>query len=281
MVIVNQSKEKLDILILAGQSNAEGTGKGKSSEPWVPREDILMMKNEFLWGAAKHPDGYDYVVIDADDKCHIDMANERYGEKGFIGCFALNFAKLYADKYLEKDRKVLIINTAVGGTGFYAHHWGEGEVLLNRLIDMVKSALNMNQENKVVGFLWHQGEHEVNDGSGLKDNEVDPKAKYDYCKEKTGAVLKTVRDNFGCDIPFIAGEFCNQWAKNYPIQRDAFYKAIKDLCAEKGRAEFVRASDLKSNDEVLGDGDTIHFSKESLRILGQRYFDAYKNIIEK
>ena len=281
MVIVNPSKEKFDIVILAGQSNADGTGIGTSSVPFVPREDILMMKNEFLWGAATHPDGYDYVVIDADEKAHIAMATEGYDGKNFRGCFALEFARLYADNYLEKDRKVLIINTAVGGTGFFCKHWGEGEILLNRLVDMVKSALSMNEENRVVAFLWHQGEHEVNDGSGLKDNEVDATAKYEYCKGKTGTVLKTVRDNFGKDIPFIAGEFCNQWAKDYPIQVEAVYNSIKDLCNEKGKADFVKASDLKSNDEVVGNGDTIHFSKESLRILGQRYFEAFKNIIEK
>ncbi len=278
MVIVNPSKEKLDIVILAGQSNAEGTGKGKSSEPWIPSEDILMMKNEFLWGAAVHPDGYDYATVDADKYGHIDMANERYGENCFIGCFALNFAKLYAEKYLEKDRKVLIINTAVGGTGFFAHHWGEGEILYNRMLDMVKSALSMNEENRVVAFLWHQGEHEVQEQDDTRANFNE---KYEYYKNKVRPLINVVRENFGKNIPFISGEFVNHWAKDFPIQREAVYKASIDLGNEMGNCGFVKASDLKSNDEEVGNGDTIHFSKESLRILGQRYFEVFKNIIEK
>lgn len=281
MEIINSSKRKLDIIILAGQSNAEGTGSGKSKVPFIPREDILMLKNEFLWGAAKHPDGYDYVVIKADKLAHISMATERYNGETFCGCFALEFARLYADKYLEEDRQLLIVNTAVGGTGFFAHHWGEGEVLFKRMMDMVKSALEMNEENRVVAFLWHQGEHEVNNESDLKDSEVNPKEKYEFFKSKTGYLVKAVRENFGQDIPFISGEFCNQWAKDFPIQINAVYNASKDLCNEIGRAGFVKASDLTSNDEENKNGDTIHFSKESLRILGQRYFDAFENIINK
>ena len=282
MIIINPNKKKVDIIILAGQSNAEGTGIGKSSVPWIPREDILTLKNEFLWSAGKHPDGYEYVVVDADEKAHIEVATERYDGEFNRGCFALEFAKLYADKYLEKDRQLLIVFAPVGGTGFFAKHWGEGEILYNRMLDMVSSALKMNEENRVVAFLWHQGEHEVDDGEiRFTPEENKPEGKYKYYKNKVACVFNAVRDNFGKEIPIISGEFCNHWAKDHSSQVNAIYKAQIDLFNDMGYGGFVKASDLKSNDEEVGNGDYIHFCKESLRILGQRYFEAYENIIKK
>jgi len=55
---------------------------------------------------------------------------------------------------------------------------------------------------------------------------------------------------------------------------DQILGAIRAVAAEAGGA-FVETGDLPSNNQVLGDGDTIHFCREALQELGRRYFDAY------
>ena len=38
---------------------------------------------------------------------------------------------------------------------------------------------------------------------------------------------------------------------------------------------------IKSNNEIFGDKDYIHFSREALYELGKRYFIAYQKIIDR
>ena len=54
MKILNYDNSEFDIILLAGQSNAYGSGKGKTDNPWQERDDILMLKNDFEI-CYKHP----------------------------------------------------------------------------------------------------------------------------------------------------------------------------------------------------------------------------------
>ena len=276
MKIRNANKENYDIILLAVQSNAESSGKGAPVVPWVPQENIYMFKNEYDPGVAKDENGFDYIKITNEEDAHIEIADERKGETPDKDCgiFALQFAKYYAENYLEKGRKVLIVHTAVGGTGFARKHWGVGDVLNNRMMDMAESALNMGGDNKYVAFLWHQGEHDAGDG--------DPNFNYDinYAKYKknVSAVFGAVREKFGKDLPIIAGDFCYEWASKYLIECQSVSSATIDVLKEMGNGGFVQTKDLKSNNQVLGDGDNIHFCRASLEILGKRYFDEFNKI---
>ena len=39
--------ERFDIIIQAGQSNADGTGFGPTADPWVPTEDVWYLNGDF------------------------------------------------------------------------------------------------------------------------------------------------------------------------------------------------------------------------------------------
>ena len=41
------------------------------------------------------------------------------------------------------------------------------------------------------------------------------------------------------------------------------------------KAAFVETADLPSNNQKTGNGDDIHFCRESLHVLGQRYFEKF------
>jgi hypothetical protein len=40
----------------------------------------------------------------------------------------------------------------------------------------------------------------------------------------------------------------------------------------------VESDGLQSNDQALGTGDTIHFSRRAIYELGKRYFEAFTDI---
>ena len=276
MKIINSNKENYDIILVAGQSNAESCGKGAPIIPWTPQENIHMLKNEFVPEFLKDENGFFYVKIDAEKDAHIEIAQERKGETPDKDCgvFALQFAERYAKNYLKAGRKVLIVHTAVGGTGFARKDWGVGDVIYNRMMDMADSALNMGGDNKFVAFLWHQGEHDA-DFPAPNFNYDENYAKY---KKNVFAVFSAVREKFGKDLPIIAGDFCYEWASQLLTKCQSVSNATIDVLKEMGNSGFVQTTDLKSNNQVLGDGDIIHFCRASLEILGERYFNEFKKI---
>ena len=81
-------------------------------------------------------------------------------------------------------------------------------------------------------------------------------------------------------IPFVSGDFVNEWKSENIESCAPIVEKIKKITASEGGI-FVETSDLLSNNQATGNGDNIHFSRESLHILGIRYFDAFSKIIRK
>ena len=188
MKIRNPISEPLDIIILAGQSNMEGNGLGDTSEPWIPDSDILMMYEDIVMFPKKNSEGREFISITRGEDYFIATADERLSSDKNKRCavLALPFAKLYKKERLEKGRRLLLVQTAIGGSGFVGAHWGIGEEFSERLFDMVDLALGMNQENRVIALLWHQGEHDAYENAGK-----DPQVIKDYYKEK-GILLNSI-----------------------------------------------------------------------------------------
>jgi len=240
------SKDAFDIIIQGGQSNSEGCGIGPLEHPFEPDPEILMMENDFT----------------------IMTAREKVWGNDAVGNYLLSFAEKYVyNDNLKDGRKLLILMTAVGGTGFCDHRWGLKDDLYLRLIDMLKTALALNPKNRPVAFLWHQGETDTN-------NPV-----RDVHYNNLSTLVKSVRQAAGKeDLPFIAGNFVQQWYKENIEICTPIVTAIRDVCSTIGHAGFVETDGLQSNNEKVGNDDTIHFSREALYILGHRYYDAFKSI---
>ena len=159
------TNEKFDIIVLAGQSNAQGHGMGAVKEPFAPSEKICYLQDNANIHFEKDENGVDYLFLPDECEKSIVVAQEAGecdkpdGRK--VGNLSLIFAKHYvANGLLQEGRKLLIIHTAVGGTGFAKKQWGVGNVLYERLVDMTQCALDLNPENRIVAILWHQGEHD-------------------------------------------------------------------------------------------------------------------------
>jgi hypothetical protein len=240
------SAEAFDVIIQGGQSNGEGCGLGPVETPYEPRPEILRMDRGFT----------------------IDTAREQIWDEGAVGNFGLSFADRYIKGgQLKPGRKLLILAAAVGGTGFCDKRWGLSDDLFLDMKVMLQKALTLSRANRPVAFLWHQGETDVK--YPVRDTHYN----------NLLALVQDVRKNAGRgDLPFIAGDFVQQWKAENAEVCQPIITAIRDVCADIGYAAFVETDGLTSNDQQLGNGDAIHFSRAALYLLGHRYYDAYCGI---
>lgn len=123
------------------------------------------------------------------------------------------------------------MRAAVGGTGFVKGMWGLKDQLYLKMLEMTDYALSLNQANRVVGFLWHQGECDA-----FEKNEPD------VFKQQLASMIRDVRVRYGTELPFIAGDLLSNNQKtgngdDIHFCREALYvlgrryfSAYKDVC---------------------------------------------------
>jgi len=257
------NNDKFDIIIQAGQSNAEGYGIGKVTEEYIENENVLYYNGDFTITTAKEG-------IATDSQYDLFFGGNAENLERKVNNFSLSFAQEYikAGK-LQNGRKILIIRAAVGGTGFSDNRWGPADDLYLRMIKMIKEALALNPENRIVVFLWHQGETDA-------INKVTREVYYINLKR----LLIFVQTYFACRMPFIAGDFVHEWKTQNSGICEPIITAIKDVCQDCGPAAFVETEGLNSNNQDTCNGDIIHFGRKAQNILGKRYFDAFTKLNE-
>ena len=251
-------KNAYDIIIQAGQSNSEGCGRGTVEREFKPVEKIMQMNKDFSVGMAK----------EAEDAA------------GKINNFALSFCEEYINQgKLKKGRKLLILRTAVCGTGFSDKRWGLKDDLYLQMTEMIKKSLSLNPSNKLAAFLWHQGETDASNQAGYE-------AHYQNIKNLVGSV----RDTFNVpNLPFACGDFAQEWKNTGTKWADggvditeackSVVNALRDFCKNAKNARFVESDGLLSNHEAGVNDDIIHFSRNALYLFGLRYFNALKDVI--
>jgi len=240
-----------DIIIVAGQSNAEGCGAGPAERPFEPDGRVqVMSQKENKFSRFKFADPAERVW--AGKPC---------------GNFWLPFVREYVESgRLRPGRGLLIVQAAVGGTGFADHRWGPEDDLYINMLKMIKAALALNLKNELKALLWHQGETDCGTDEQTHAAHLE-------------TLLRGVREKFGVPaLPFVAGDFVQHWKRDNPGHTESVVAAIRSVCGSAGSAAFVETDGLLSNDEVLGGGDNIHFSRAALEKLGRRYFEAYQNL---
>ncbi len=271
-MIINKIHTPLDIIILAGQSNAEGYGLGETEHPYTEDQKIMALSSVTRPAYVKDDNGKDVFFCPESDHI-ISVVKESEGDGGKIGCLALPFAEKYRNKYLADGRELLIVKMGIGGTGFAHSQWGVGECLYERLVEMTDAALAMNGENRVTALLWHQGECDAFERPDLTAEERE-----ETHRNNLYGVMTALRSRYG-NMPIICGGFAEEWSSKFRIETEAVMSAVKNVCCEIKYAEFVAAADLRSNNQDTGNGDDIHFCRSSLYILAERYFSAYNRIL--
>ena len=188
----------------------------------------------------------------------------------------------------KNSRPIFFIKCAFSGSGFTSqnptwktHEQGTEDQLFDRLLLYTHNNLglieDMGYKPVIKGFLWHQGEHDAFENTQFSYDE-----RYEYYYSNLLKQFLGFREYYKkFDFPIITGGLCRDWKKRYMIQSEAVEKATIDVCKKIEKASFVPASDLPSNEEAIHNGDLDHFSKESILILGERYFDAFEALKPK
>lgn len=272
-------KTHFDIIIIAGQSNAEGNGIGRNLLDRIVFHNHYEMidANPYYFDESDPTDIKLVCTLPVVTK--IRPLQEKLVGDIFMSDLSISFVQNYIEKgYLKKGRKILVVKAAVGGSGFSKKQQGYGNFLYERLVAMTDQALSLNKNNRLVAFLWHQGEHDAYENLGKSPTFI-----YEFYKEQflkqTTAFLERYSQ---FDIPVITGGFCKSW-RNLPeniAACEAVEKALVDAARQLGKASFVPLLDLKSNMEVIPESqDNIHFARESILEIGKRYFARWENIV--
>ena len=243
------TQDKFDIIIQAGQSNADGTAFGPADEPYTP-------------------DGRVWYMNENDT---ISLAVEKVNGNSIQSNFSLSFAREYIRAgRLAEGRKLLILRASIGGTGFLDNRWKLTDDLYLHMMEMIRTALALNPENRLVALLWHQGE-----------TDAIYHATYDQHYNHLSTLLRSVRDTFSVpNLPFVAGDFVRHWAKDQQALCAPVVEAMRAVCTDLGHGGFVETEGLRSNAHVQGNDDTIHFCRSAVYELGLRYFDVFAEITE-
>ena len=265
---MNFTECSYDIIVLAGQSNAQGTGRGKVSEEYIPNEEIISLSPVYTIGRIIEDGVSKRHVIYDNSPFIFSIADERIVDGKKIGNLALSFSEEYKKNgCLDDGRKILIIQAAIGATGFNHGHWGLNKPLYMKLVEMLDYALSLNTENKIKALLWHQGEHDVN-------KEPLP----EVYRSRLSEMLRDFKKRYNAhSFPVITADFSNDWKIAKKGKADVVSDIIKEVITKEGGI-FLNTDGLLSNNQESGDGDRVHFCRESLHLLGKRYFEAYKKL---
>lgn len=247
------TKEAFDVLIQAGQSNAEGYGFGATEHPWEPNDRVWFLNENYT----------------------ISLALETVAMNAPRSNFSFAFARNYLnDGRLAEGRKLLIVRAAVGGTGFLDNRWKLTDDLYLNMLEMTKTALALNPENRLVALLWHQGE-----------TDAVQNASYETHYNNLTALVRGVRETFHAPaLPFVAGDFVLHWKTQNPDICAPVVDAIRAVCLDCGRGAFVETDGLRSNAESstyhpFDWDDPIHFCRDAVYGLGERYYQAFADIV--
>ena len=266
------NEDAYDIVIVAGQSNADCYGIKKNESFFSSSILELVDKNPV---DLDFPEGKPMIMhLIIPTETIIKNVKEKAHPDGFLANFGNSFAKYYLAEH--HNHKILLVKAAVGATSFSRKEWGVNNVLYNRLIKMTNDALSTNKDSKIVALLWHQGESDSHE-----QPELNLKERYEFYYNNLLNQMIDFRNRFGENIPIICGEFVDSWAelKENKEVSSVIEKATKDVCSKIKKAEVVTSQGLLSNGDIYKNIDIIHFSGDSLDILGKRYYESYKKIV--
>ena len=258
-----QGIKRLDLFLLMGQSNMQGTGKLPAEQTLNPRIVMMHIKNH-LWYVAQHPLHFNG-----------DPVTMQGGQERGVGP-GLAFAEAIVAR--EPDVMVGLIPCALGGSKISMWLKGNGKSLYDLATQRARLALEQGPAGvtRLRGALWLQGESNSTE-TGFRMYEEN--------------FLKVV-DNLRADLrqpelPFIActiGSFIaeksvkrhvtkpeDQW-NHWSDINDVFLK----LPSMRAHTACVDARDLKDGHI----GDYVHYNSEAQAMIGQRFTEKYLQLTQ-
>ena len=228
--------------LLIGQSNMAGRGTIGDVPP-IDNKNCLMLRMG-RWQKMSEPINPDRAIF---------AGSPRSGT-----CLAASFADEVAK---TTGGRVGLIPCADGGTKLAS--WMPGEVLYDHAVMMTRLAM---RSSRLCGILWHQGESDC----------VQEERVRTYVERFIEMITSMRRDLGMGDIPVIIGELSLLIDPKY--NRSEYLGVMNENFAEIARR--IPNCAVASSQGLALKEDGLHFDAPSLRIFGQRYFEAYSEMIQ-
>jgi hypothetical protein len=229
-----------DIYLIAGQSNASGTGKGVVYDP--PQLGVHLFGNDENWKLAIHP------LEDATASLHpITITSVFHGHSPWLA-----FGKRLHEK---TSIPIGLVPCALGGSCIdqWVKEDGSLGALFDNMLDMLSKA-----GGKVAGVLWHQGESDC----------FEPVRMQKY-EENFHLLVKLFEKYLGENIPVLTGQLNRYNCMNQDTNKrwSEMRELQRKLAAEYQNVFMVVSADLPLSDE-------IHNSAAGNVLLGERFVEA-------
>jgi len=237
--ILNTSGEILSFLLI-GQSNMAGRGEFNEVEPILNPSCYMLRMGR--WQKMSEPINPDRPIFEGKTHSGTSLA----------ASFADGMARL-------TGKKIGLIPCADGGTRI--SQWMPGEILFEHAVMMTRLAM---RTSRLAGILWHQGESDCHSDENLTAH-----------AEAFFNMITALRCELRAEgVPLLIGELSDNISEAWnvadrPQKMNLQYRA---LAKRLSPCTIVSAKGL----ELKPDG--LHFNSKSLRIFGERYLDAYREI---
>ncbi len=251
---VESTGEGYDVVVVLGQSNAQGVGTG-----WDPAVDVSVPGLDQLAGSGTRAG---QIVPAKDSLSHVTTWTTTGGVQS-VGPGMQLGRRLLADA--RPGRKVLIVpaamaSTSMTGDGSYA--WNPADTrsrvnLFTRALGQIDQALAQDPDNRLVAVVWAQGESDATrtDAAGYQGMLLD-------LVDRLGA-------RYG-EVPFLIGGMVPEWLSASPL-RQAIDTAQQGMPALRSNVSYVPGAAGHSRVE-----DSIHYTAAGARAMGDKYFAAYQ-----
>ena len=201
-------RDKTDIVLVMGQSNASGRGW-----PYDP-EDSIGSSQVWRW------------CLDGSIRSSI---GEPFGnDVGYVAVGpGLAFGKEWVNLY--PDRHIIVVFASQGNT--MLSDWKKGSFYYNRALSRIRPTLT---SGTLIGVIWHHGE-----GDSIYQNEADTYG------ERLATMIRDFRSDLGQNVPFVCGGLGDFLTTTTFPYRNIVNEALSDVDSYVPKASFVSADGLK------------------------------------
>ena len=236
----------INAFLMMGQSNMSGRG-ALNDLPEINNPHVFALRDEG-WEVAKEP-----VVQD----------------KSIAGAGMGTAFGAYINALTGAD--VGLIPCSMGGSAL--DEWQPGRELFEKAV--AKSEVAIKSGARIVGILWHQGEHD-SEHAHLAYTYMQ---RFEHMRDEFERRLRQIANEMGkpelvvSPLPVIAGEL-GEYLDEFPTSKyhDEVNRQLHMASAKAPQYACVSARGLEDR------GDKLHFSAKAQRMLGLRYACAWAEV---
>lgn len=241
-------------LVVAGQSNAVGTGNSEESP-------------SNLINCFEYNSKLDVIVSLKDPVGQIDLGFEDAKTGSLTPALAFNLSKL-------TNREILIVQCAKGGSALHPfaerNNWGNwdetGNLLPNsfKKIDKALSKINKSEKNKpkVNAIIWSQGE---NDGDAIAYGIITR----EEFKNSLQKLIRNYRNKYGAELPFIIVETGRNIGCMLCDSAFEIVRQVQREVANEDKFTFIGYNQTQYFEERNWMSDPLHYNQTALNHIGE------------